>query len=67
MSTQSQTYLEAILFILDGLDPASMVQLKDDVRSKLQRQYELQPIQLQALQALEKLMKTSEYARWIGG
>jgi len=66
MSTQSQTYLEAILFILDGLDPASMIQLKDDVRIKLQRQYELQPVQLQALQALEKLMKTSEYARWIG-
>jgi len=67
MANTAEVYSEAILFMLDSLSPTERIQLKDDLRLKLDRSYELQPSTLQGLQELKKLMKVSEYSRHIGG
>jgi hypothetical protein len=41
------------------------IQLKDDMRLKLERSYELQPATLQGLKLLEELIKVSEFTRTI--
>ena len=58
-----EIYSEAILFILDSISPTERIQLKDDLRLKLDRSYELQPATLQGLKKLEELMKVSEFTR----
>jgi hypothetical protein len=62
-----EIYSEAILFMLDSISPTERIQLKDDMRLKLERSYELQPATLQGLKKLEELMKVSELTRQIGG
>ena len=46
-----EIYSEAILFMLDSMSPTERIQLKDDMRLKLERSYELQPSTLQGLKA----------------
>jgi|TARA_R100001510_G_C7652704_1_gene210615 hypothetical protein len=58
-----EVYSEAILFMLDSMSPTDRIQLKDDVRLKLDRAYELQPSTLQGLKLLEGLMKASQLSR----
>ena len=58
-------YTDAILFILDGISPAARIQLKQDLKLKLDRAYELQPSTLQGLKALERIMKASDLSRQI--
>jgi len=47
MSCTAEIYSEAILFMLDSMAPHEKVQLKDDIRFKLDRAYELQPSTMQ--------------------
>jgi len=65
MSHTAEIYSEAILFMLDSMAPHEKVQLKDDIRFKLDRAYELQPSTMQGLQVLLELMKVSDYTRCI--
>lgn len=66
MSNTHEIYSEAILFILDSLSPTERIQLKDDLRLKLDRAYELHASTLQGLKKLEELIKVSDYTRQIG-
>lgn len=66
MSNTHEIYSEAILFILDSLSPTERIQLKDDLRLKLDRSYELHASTLQGLKKLEELIKVSDYTRQIG-
>jgi hypothetical protein len=66
MSNTHEIYSEAILFILDSISPIERIQLKDDLRLKLDRSYELRPSTLQGLSKLEELIKVSDYTRQIG-
>ena len=65
MSNIHAEYTDAILFILDGISPAARIQLKQDLKLKLDRAYELQPSTLQGLKALERIMKASDLSRQI--
>jgi len=65
MSHTAEIYSEAILFMLDSMAPHEKVQLKDDIRFKLDRAYELQPSTMQGLKVLLELMKVSDYTRCI--
>lgn len=65
MSHTAEIYSEAILFMLDSMAPHEKVQLKDDIRFKLDRAYELQPSTMQGLRVLLELMKVSDYTRCI--
>lgn len=65
MANTAEIYSEAILFMLDSISPTERIQLKDDVRLKLDRSYELQPSTLQGLKILEELMKASQLSRTI--
>jgi len=65
MSCTAEIYSEAILFMLDSMAPHEKVQLKDDIRFKLDRAYELQPSTMQGLKVLLELMKVSDYTRCI--
>ena len=60
-----EAYSEAILFMLDSISPTERIQLKDDLRLKLDRAYELQPSTLQGLKILKDLMKVSQMSRTI--
>ena len=60
-----EAYSEAILFMLDSISPTQRIQLKDDLRLKLDRAYELQPSTLQGLKILKDLMKVSQMSRTI--
>lgn len=60
-----EIYSEAILFMLDSISPTERIQLKDDMRLKLERSYELQPATLQGLKKLEELIKVSDLTRTI--
>jgi len=63
MTPTDEIYTEAILFILDSISPVSFLDLKDDLRLKLIRAYELQPSTIQGLKTLERIMKASELSR----
>jgi hypothetical protein len=63
MTPTDEIYTEAILFILDSISPVSFFELKDDLRLKLIRAYELQPSTIQGLKTLERIMKASELSR----
>jgi hypothetical protein len=63
MTPTDEIYTEAILFILDSISPVSLIELKDDLRLKLIRAYELQPSTIQGLKALERIIKASELSR----
>ena len=65
MANTAEHYSEAILFMLDSMSPTERIQLKDDLRLKLDRSYELQPSTLQGLKILEELMKASQLSRTI--
>ena len=65
MANTAEIYSEAILFMLDSISPTERIQLKDDIRLKLDRSYELQPSTLQGLKILEELMKASQLSRTI--
>ena len=65
MANTAEIYSEAILFMLDSISPTERIQLKDDLRLKLDRAYELQPSTLQGLKILQKLMKASQLSRTI--
>ena len=65
MANTAEQYSEAILFMLDSMSPTERIQLKDDMRLKLERSYELQPSTLQGLKLLEELIKVSDLTRTI--
>ena len=65
MASTAEHYSEAILFMLDSMSPTERIQLKDDMRLKLERPYELQPSTLQGLKLLEELIKVSDLTRTI--
>ena len=65
MASTAEIYSEAILFMLDSISPTQRILLKNDLRLKLDRAYELQPSTLQGLKLLEGLMKASEFSRTI--
>jgi hypothetical protein len=65
MVSQSDIYLESIFIILNGLDPLSLVQLKDDIRLKLQHPHEFGITHTQALHTLETIMEVREHQRLI--
>ena len=63
MVSQSDIYLESIFIILNGLDPLSLVQLQDDIRTKLQHPHGLGIKHIQALHTLETIMEVREHQR----
>lgn len=65
MSDTHAEYTDAILFILDGLSPSARIQIKQDLKLKLDRSHELQPSTLQGLKALERIIKASDLSRQI--
>ena len=65
MANTAEHYSEAILFMLDSMSPTERIQLKNDMRLKLERSYELQPSTLQGLKLLEELIKVSDLTRTI--
>ena len=65
MANTAEQYSEGILFMLDSMSPTERIQLKDDMRLKLERSYELQPSTLQGLKLLEELIKVSDLTRTI--
>ena len=65
MASTAEHYSEAILFMLDSMSPTERIQLKDDMRLKLERSYELQPSTLRGLKLLEELIKVSDLTRTI--
>ena len=65
MASTAEHYSEANLFMLDSMSPTERIQLKDDMRLKLERSYELQPSTLQGLKLLEELIKVSDLTRTI--
>jgi hypothetical protein len=65
MANTAEQYSEAILFMLDSMSPTEKIQLKDDMRLKLERSYELQPSTLQGLKLLEELIQVSDLTRTI--
>ena len=65
MANTAEIYSEAILFMLDSISPTQRIQLKDDLRLKLDRAYELQPSTLQGLKLPEGLMQASQLSRTI--
>ena len=65
MANTEEHYSEAILFMLDSMSPTERIQLKDDMRLKLERSYELQPSTLQGLKLLEELIQVSDLTRTI--
>lgn len=66
MSSNEIVYTQAILMILDSLSPDQTIVLRNDVKLKLQRSYELQAVEIQALNAIQKLMDVSELSRTMG-
>jgi len=65
MSTSQGVYTQAILMILDSISPDQTKIIKDDIKLKKRRVYELQPMEIAALEALETLIKVSEHSRTI--
>ena len=65
MANTAEQYSEAILFMLDSMSPTERIQLKDDMRLKLERSYELQPSTLQGLKLLQELIQVSDLTRTI--
>jgi len=65
MSHSKAVYTQAILTILDSISPDQTMILKEDIRLKMRRVYELQPVEIAAYEALETLIKVSEQARMI--
>lgn len=66
MTSASAVYTQAILTILDSLSPDQIIVLRNDVKLKLERASELQPVEIQALNAIQKLMDVSELSRTMG-
>lgn len=66
MMTTDHIYTEAILFMLDSMSPNDRIQLKEDIRLKQERLYELHPVTIQALERLQGLIKASEMTRTMG-
>ena len=66
MSSNEIVYTQAILMILDSLSPEQTIVLRNDVKLKLERSYELQPVEINALHAIKKLMEVSELSRTMG-
>lgn len=65
MTTTSAVYTQAILTIFDSLSPEQVVILRDDLRLKKQRLYELQPLEIVAIEVIEELLETSALSRRI--
>tara|TARA_R100001509_G_C4874615_1_gene218115 strand:+ start:1545 stop:1748 length:204 start_codon:yes stop_codon:yes gene_type:complete len=63
MSTTDEIYTEAILFMLDSITPTERLNIKNDLKLKFQRAYELQPSTLAGLKALERIMLASDLSR----
>ena len=66
MMTTDHIYTEAILFMLDSMRPNDRIQLKEDIRLKQERLYELNPVTIQALERLQVLIRASEMTRTMG-
>lgn len=66
MMTTDHIYTEAILFMLDSMSPNDRIQLKDDIRLKQERLYELNPVTIKALERLQGLIRASEMTRTMG-
>jgi len=66
MMTTDHIYREAILFMLDSMSPNDRIQLKEDIRLKQERLYELNPVTIQALERLQGLIRASEMTRTMG-
>ena len=67
MSTTDEIYTEAILFMLDSITPTERINIKNDLRLKLERSYELQPSTLAGLKALERILLASDFSRQLRG
>ena len=67
MSTTDEKYTEAILFMLDSITPTERINIKNDLRLKLERSYELQPSTLAGLKALERTLLASDFSRQLSG
>ena len=65
MTTTSAVYTQAILTIFDSLSPEQVVILRDDLRLKKQRLYEMQPLEIVAIEVIEELLETSALSRRI--
>ena len=65
MSHSKAVYTQAILTILDSISPDQTKLLKEDIKLKMRRIYELQPVEIAAYEALETLIKVSEQSRLI--
>ena len=66
MMTTDHIYTEAILLMRDSMSPNDRIQLKDDIRLKQERLYELNPVTIQALERLQGLIRASEMTRTMG-
>ena len=66
MMSTDHIYTEAILFMLDSMSPNDRIQLKEDIRLKQERLYELNPVTIQALERLQGLIRASEMTRTMG-
>jgi len=67
MSTTDEIYTEAILFMLDSITPGEIINIKNDLKLKLQRAYELQPSTIAGLKALERILLASDFSRQLSG
>ena len=67
MSTTDEIYTEAILFMLDSIAPTERINIKNDLKLKLERSYELQPSTLAGLKALERILLASDFSRQLSG
>jgi len=67
MSTTDEIYTEAILFMLDSITPGEIINVKNDLKLKLQRAYELQPSTIAGLKALERILLASDFSRQLSG
>jgi hypothetical protein len=67
MSTTDEIYTEAILFMLDSITTGEIINIKNDLKLKLQRAYELQPSTIAGLKALERILLASDFSRQLSG
>ena len=67
MSTTDEVYTEAIMFMLDSIAPTERLNIKNDLKLKLERAYELQPSTLAGLKALERILLASDFSRQLSG
>ena len=53
--------------MLDSIAPSERLNIKNDLKLKLERAYELQPSTLAGLKALERILLASDFSRQLSG